>query len=481
MKHNLEVAVLFSRQYFKEKNITILIPEKIISGKCIQDSKFFIDNQNNKKIKNMDEANYQKQDYGYYYATSIEELEREYETKDFNILLQKYMNNILSKVHYYTEFDEENFESYFLKSDLIEDFNRKYNLEFKYKNTENAKEQDGKLKDEKIASESEITETDSYGKDIFNINKVLKENVAFQDRAINKIIKTLYNNYVLGNDSNNILISGPAGVGKTKLLKILEQVTSHPIVYTSIKQEFMDDDLTADDIFNSLLLRLNEDAVNNNKSDEHSIIILDDFEKLDDLEICEIQEELKRFLDTGMRGLKHPKKLIFYASKITIIICGNFNDVKTNINIPKNFFLNPKFKVDENDLSLDNIELVDKHMFLESLLPYFNTEVLFDNLDLDKTKQIISTLKNEFLLLYINQLRKQGVKEITLEDGLIDALATAIYSKNSNLKNYDTIVKIIFSEIMKDSLEYLEKPTKLCINKEILEKDKKGYQFTLKK
>lgn len=475
MEQNLEVAVLFFRQYFKERNITVLIPERVISGKCIQDSKFFIDNQNNKKIKNMDEANYQNQNYGYYFATPIKELQKQYGTKDLDIVLKNYMDDICSKVHYYTEFDEENFESYLLKSDLIEDFNKKYDVKFKYRYDDRV---DDMNQDEVSSTETE--EIDTIGKDIFNINKELKNNILFQDRAIEKITQTIYNNCILGNECNNILISGSNGVGKTKALKTLAQKTTHPVVYCSIKEEYADENLDAYDILNDLLSRLHDDAINNNKTDDHSIIILDDFEKLDCVEIYEIQEELQNFLSTKKRIIKN-KKMAFCADKITFIICGNFSDVKTNINIPQNFFLNPKFKVDETDLSLDNTELVDKHMFLESLLPYFNTKVLFDNLDLDKTKQIISTLKNEFLLLYINQLRKQGVKEITLEDGLIDALATAIYSKNSNLKNYDTIVKIIFSEIMKDSLDYLGQPVKLYIKNEILEKDKKGYQFTLKK
>ena len=126
-------------------------------------------------------------------------------------------------------------------------------------------------------------------------------------------------------------------------------------------------------------------------------------------------------------------------------------------------------------------DLIENYLFLDKLFPYFQTEVMFKNLDLKKAEKIIKTLQNNTLVLYINQLVKQGVKNVTLTDELVGELAKRVYSNQLNLKGLDISISNLFTDIMVDSLNYLGVPTELTISKEILQKDKKGYQFTLKK
>lgn len=450
MEKDVEVAVIFSRRYLKERNITVLVPEKAVTGKCIQDSKFFIDNVENKKFKNMDEANYQNQQYGFYYATSLKKLQDQYETKDLQTILQKYIDEICTKVHYYVNFDEEDFESYLLKNLSIEDFNKEYSVSFKYNFLNEQDQMLSKKKNTKNKNTTNVKCNDLLGKDILNIKNNLNKQILFQNKALDKIVKALYNNYILGNKDNNILISGPSGVGKTQALKVIKECSNHPVVYVSLAHEYADENTSSDYIFNNLLLRLRDDALDNHKADDHSIIILDDFDKLDDFQKLDFQDELYRFLNTGIRGIKANQKLIFYANKITFIMCGN------------------------NDL-------IENYLFLDKLFPYFQTEVMFKNLDLKKAEKIIKTLQNNTLVLYINQLVKQGVKNVTLTDELVGELAKRVYSNQLNLKGLDISISNLFTDIMVDSLNYLGVPTELTISKEILQKDKKGYQFTLKK
>lgn len=479
MKKDIEVAVVFTRSYLKERNITILIPQKIITGKCIQDSKFFINSVDNKAFKNMDEVNYQNQEYGFYYATTLKELEKLYETKDLKIILQKYLDDICSKVHYYVAFDDENFDSYLLKSSTIEDFNREYSVDFKYDC--NYSEDNNSKENKKIIGDSNAHYNDLIGKDISKIKDSLQSEILFQDMAIDKIIKALYTNYILGTKNNNIIISGPTGVGKTVALTTIANYSGRPSVYCSLPREYACDDHDASYILSNILLRLREDAINNNKSDSHSIVILDDFDKLDEFQKYDFQEELLNFLKCRLRGIRTNQRIVFDANKITFIICGNFDNVNKVINIPQEIFTNDNFKIDKNDISLDYDELTNKHFFLEEILPYFQTEVFFNKLDINKAKEIIRTLHNKTLKLYFNQLQKQGIKSITLTDEFIDKLANQVYSECLNLKNLDKEVVKIFTDVMIESLKYLDVSTNLTINEEILQNSKKGYQFTLKK
>lgn len=479
MKKDIEVAVVFTRTYLKERNITILIPQKIITGKCIQDSKFFINSVDNKAFKNMDEVNYQNQEYGFYYATTLKELEKLYETKDLQIILQKYLDDICSKVHYYVAFDEENFDSYLLKSSSIEDFNKEYSVNFKYnyKDITNGKNKTNK----EIINNYNTHANDLIGKDISKIKDSLQDEILFQDVVIDKIIKALYTNYILGTKNNNIIISGPTGVGKTEALKAIVNGSKHSSIYCSLPREYACDDHDASYILSSILLRLREDAISNNKLNSHSIIILDDFDKLDEFQKYDFQEELLNFLKCGLRSVRTNQRIVFDANKITFIICGNFDNVNKIVNVPQEFFKNDNFKIDKNDISLDYDELANKHFFLEEILPYFQTEVFFNKLDIDKSKEIIKTLHNKTMKLYFNQLQKQGIKSITLTDEFIDKLANQVYSECLNLKNLDKEVVKIFTDVMIESLKYLDVSTNLTINEEILQNSKKGYQFTLKK
>lgn len=476
MKQDLEVAVIFSRKYIPERDITVLVPQKVITGKCIQDSKFFIDNIDNKKIRNMDEVNYQNQDYGFYYATNIKSLEKKYETTDLELIFKKYMDDICANVHYYIKFDETNFDSYLLKNSSIDEFNKQYHVNFSY-NYQN-EESFNKIGDNNSKSSSKID--DKVANDIITVKQQLNQHISFQDEAIDKLLKTVYNNYIVGTKNNNILISGPTGVGKTATLKILSQCSNHPIIYCSIKKAFKNEEKDIYEIFDDILSDLYYDALDNQKTNSHSIVILDDFDKLNDEEIYEIQNELLHFFQQGKVTVQISQKIVFDANKITFIICGNFDKLNKVINVPEDFFSHENYLIDEENIVLDKSELINRAHFLEQLLPYFQTQVLFDSLNLDKAKTIIQQCNHELLRTYFSQLEKQGVRKIVLDDKTIDLLANYIYSKDTNLKKMDKIITDIFQNIMFDSLTYYGKESELYINEHILQKNEKGYQFTLK-
>lgn len=467
MKNEVEVAIVFSRKYIKGKNITILVPQKAIIGRCVQDSKFFIDNKENKKFKNMDEVNYQHQKIGFYYAKSLKELEKIYETKDLNLILTKYMDEICSKVHYYEPFDENNFESYLLKNESVENFNKKYKVKPKYNNnSKNIYKKDYNSKD------------DVVGSNILILKKYLKENVFFQDRATDKIIKTIYSNLILDNDRNNIFISGPSGVGKTKTLEIIKSTLEYPMVYTSIKD--INQDYSASYILSQILSKLCTTANYKERINDHAFVIIDDLEKLGPDNMFEFQNELLDFFQTGLISMKKNQNVLFNPKKMTFILCGNFNKIDKQINVPANFF-KYNTKIDSKDLILDHNTLINFYMFSKEMLDYFQTEVLYEELDLEKSKKIISSLNNKFLQLYLKQLEEQGLRKLIIEKSVIDLLAKHIYSKSGNLKDLDKTIKKMFEEVMYDSINFIGKQSELTITKEILDNDKKGYQFTLKK
>lgn len=218
-------------------------------------------------------------------------------------------------------------------------------------------------------------------------------------------------------------------------------------------------------------------VVNDDKMDNHYIVILDDFDKLEEFQKYDFQEELICFFNRSFRDIKTNRRVKLDVSKITFIVCGNFDTKEKNINVPKDFYKMENFKVDENDLVLNEFDLIEKHLFLEEFLSFFQTEVLFNELDFEKAKKIISLFQNETFISYLQQLEKQGVEKIVVANKFIEEFAKYVYSKQLNLKILDDAIVNIFSDIMVDSLEYLGMPTKLTINDEILQNNKKGRQF----
>ena len=60
-----------------------------------------------------------------------------------------------------------------------------------------------KKKNTKNKNTTNVKCSDLLGKDILNIKNNLNKQILFQNKALDKIVKALYNNYILGNKDNN--------------------------------------------------------------------------------------------------------------------------------------------------------------------------------------------------------------------------------------------------------------------------------------
>lgn len=239
MGDNLKTAVIFTANLIKEKNVIFLTPQKIVVGECSDDTSYFYSYLDGEEFDNVDDAVREEKNIGFYFVRTIKELKKYYGTKDMYELFQSYINDLYKQVYYYEISEDMDFDDYFLKSCSIEKFNEKFNLKFSY------------FVDDNEYDETEEEFVDPLTENFKNIKKVLDENILFQNEAKNELISTLYNNSVNKNSKTNIIISGPTGVGKSAMLKLLSEHSSQPVLYHQYTPSFIYD---AEEYLNDLLL-----------------------------------------------------------------------------------------------------------------------------------------------------------------------------------------------------------------------------------
>ena len=460
MDKNLETAILFSAHKLEQKNVIFLVPQKLIYGKSNDDTTLFTSILDNANYMNMDEAVRNDVGIGFYYIRKFKDLIKQYKSKDSGEVSRKYLDDLCKKVYYYDNYDVNNFESCFLKECSIEEFNKKYDVKFKYT------EEDPNKK------EPENLPLDPVSNNLKNMKSACDKNVFFQDVAKKKILTTLYNNFITEGNNHHILMSGPQGVGKTTFLKQLQDSSEYAVFYTTF-ESLIESDYAG--MMESLLMGLYKE----NKSLQNGIIIIDQVDtNTDYCEALELTEEILKFIKNGTRTARIRGKLItFFADKITFILCGNFEKAKKDTFVPMEFF--------EHDMNfeMNNIpshkDLIRIYGFADRFFDYFTTFTTFEDLTYEQAKRVIIELETSPFNSYLRQLKRQGIT-INIPDNVIDIICKHIYSKRYNLKNIDKIIKKIFEDVVMESLNYVGQPAELNLNEEIVRKNKKGFQFTLK-
>lgn len=439
MGDELQTAVIFTANMIEDKNVMFLIPQKIVVGKCYDDTSYFYSYLDNKEYQNADDAVREENYVGFYDVKTIGELKEKYGIENIEELLECYFNDLYSKVYYYDLNDENDFENYFMKKCTIKQFNTKYDLNFSYNKTEKVE-----VKPEK--------ELDPLTKNFECIKKELDENILFQNEAKKQLLSTLYNNFVLGDTKSNIIISGPSGVGKSEMLKLIADVSTQPVLYTKFTPNIIDD---AKEYLNNLLL--NSYYLGLTKKDDviSRIIIIDDFDKdFNYCEVLEVLDEITKFIRNGKRFIPYSSEsrtgIIMDSKDIIFIICGNFNNVKRERIIPMDFFKEENFNISDLPTKLNVDELVTSYGFSQEILESFKTHIDFNPLTLNKTKKIITTSNNSLFKLYCAKLKEKGIN-IDISDKTIDLISKRVYSKSKNIKNINQIIKDIFENIIVDS------------------------------
>ena len=130
-KKELQVAVLFQYGY-EDDNISIAVPTRLLVGITDDLDLRFYDVLTQQYYYNFERTLYDDEVYaGFQSLKSLSYLKKKYSGMDTAYVLLNYFNEVRKNVYF---FDDENMEECQLSHLSIEEFNKKYGLEFFYPN-----------------------------------------------------------------------------------------------------------------------------------------------------------------------------------------------------------------------------------------------------------------------------------------------------------------------------------------------------------
>lgn len=459
MDDEIQTAIVFNSMSIDEKGIICLIPQRIIAGKMNEDSTYFKSYLDNKEYQNADDAVLNSNQICFYYMKTIGELKEKYGIKDLNKLFERYIKDVYTKVYYYN-LSGDSFENYLLQACSIQEFNKKFDLKISYDL--------GNKSNEK--SKKEIL--DPLTKSFKQIKNNLNNNIFYQDESIKQLLSALYNNYILKEAKNNIIISGPSGVGKTETLKQLKLASRQPVLYIKYNPNNFDD---PKQYLDSILLDLYYEYSSYEDRFDLGTIIIDDIDNRTSFyKNMEFTSEIAKFVNKGTRFVRYDKHsregVSFNAKRINFIICGNFNGVSQLIDVPSSFFINSDSKIKNLPKILNRNEIEEKYGIDTDFLNLFNIDIKFSPLSLEKAKTILTTSNTSLFKNFCDKLEAQGI-DIQISDSTIDSICRKIYSKRENIKEINTTINNIFADVIVNSFDCDETDC-FIINEDILENSK---------
>lgn len=386
----------------KEKNIKVLMPNRILIG---QEENNTITSKN-EKIEHISKTNYEHGKNCYVTSISYEEIEKqlkpgvEYNEEELiNSLVETTNEEVI-----YIENGE-------IKEAAKEEFQKNFNLLLDYNNR----------KISEIKEEMTINE----------VVETVKSKIMFQDNAIKAILSTIIKNKYSEN-SKNIVLIGPKGIGKTKIVDLIAKTLNSP--YAKVNN------YSGDELTNSYITILL--SQNNVESLGPAIIFIDEIdkgiEKLNKIDGDIIVEMISKILKKKSKfplPISDERTVLFDPDQINFIIALN---LEKNIESPKTINIGG----DNNKIRQETIAK------LREMLVDANCEIIdMNNLTENNLKEILIKSEISPINEYNKLLNIQGLK-IKVSKKAYELIAHEAYTLNKGAKG----LSIITDYILKDEV-----------------------------
>lgn len=336
------------------------------------------------------------------------------------------------------------------------------------------------IDDQDILEYVKVVNNDSKGDDKDNKNfeirdicDKLKERVIGQDRAIEKLVTTLWINEKLkergsfAENKLNILLVGNSGVGKTLMVTTLGKLLNKTVYMTSAdslsETGYVGNSVT--DILSGLLAYCNNDI----DKASNAIVFLDEFDKLSinsggQISTESVQQELLTVLEGGdfllRKSADSEDEINFSTKNITFICAGAFSGMNENKVNTVGFIKDTKGKKNNTTIGKDDIE---EYGFIPELVG--RLPVIIELSKLDKNNLIDILKSNSDLLTNIKNIIEKENIELVIGDEVYEVMADQAIS-NRGARELRTIIMQTFFGILNDISIKNIKYKKIIITKE---------------
>ena len=459
--NGIDVVVLFKRELLQRKGIVIFKPFRVIKGNLEYQEYMFIDEEG----------------YAYHhlyertpgnrfaFRKNLLELEEEYQTKDFEVIKEKYLEDI-DKFYYYPLFWKDTDDYEIVKES-------KENLEIREFVDIDSKEfvDPLDLSEEVSAQESEVTDEDVSQKDFhsqtfenrnqqnFNPHKLasdIKKKVIAQNEAIETIVTNIWNNTREKGVHNNLLVIGNTGVGKTEIFRNIAKKLNMPFYQASMasftETGYIGESVT--DILAGLIMSCDGDI----SKAEHSIVFLDEIDKIANnsgdtykIKSSGVQDELLKMVEDGtyavpLGNILSEKKVMINTKNITFVGAGAFDGILKLTEKKCVGFGN------RNTSKLNTYyEVTGEHLIQYGYKPEFvgrfPVVVVLDDLTKEDLIAIMKFSENNVLESQIKIFNDEGV-EVKIREEVFEAIAEDAIKRKIGARGLDGAINRLFSKAL---------------------------------
>ncbi|MDO4963684.1 MAG: AAA family ATPase [bacterium] len=415
------------------------------------------------------------------FKTTIKELQKKFgKEKDDNKLLTEYFDLCSSYCYigYYDKNDDLKIKK--ISFDEIENFD--YIAGF---NNEDKKEEINVLENSRLEKPSTVEKQNiKINYNLTSLRDKVSKTIIDQDDAVNDLTRAIVKNLNSKNPNHrsHIMIAGPTGTGKTKMVSIIAKELNLPY-FEADSTQYTQAGYKGKDP-NSLITGLITAAGNDIQKAQNGILIIDEIDK----KISKspenpggeiVLESLPKILDRGIIEVDIGKgsaeaPILFDTSNLTVICMGAFEKLyeeKLKSNNKRIGFYESDLE-NSNDITITRQDIIDYGMPAEFL---------------GRFKQIAYTKKlgkNSFVRI-LNESDESPIKEaieffkdqdksIEFDDDFIEVVATKALETTTGARNLRTIVDEALEDVYDDVLTD-SKVKKYVIRKNIFDNPKKYY------
>ena len=442
-----EFAVIFKRVYMDEDSLVEeFVPAKVVEGYYYPDEEFFIDSEQNV----------------YSHMASMEEVGNVYAARqsiaklikiDERLSVAQVKERILESVKRYAFYknvdscsddynrikikDKSSGEiNYFADKDtdyfyeLYRGAKNYLTNGYKSENKENDEPREEKEQPMAIKEPEKTLTPDEI------INEV-KKTIKGQDEAIETITTVLWVKKNLPMiKKTNMMVVGPAGVGKTAIFRKLKEILDIPVTIYGITGNSQAGYKGHD--IEEMLVQLYHDSGKDLNRCQNGLIIIDEFDKINgnrdtgEIGTIAIQNELLKLIEGSSRMVEvgNHNSVLIDTTNILFVGCGAFADL---------------FKKQEKKNAIGFGEIEEK----------VQEKVVVDTEMIVKKGGIIPELARRLpVVVQLNSLTRENLKDILLngEESYFRQVITSIESFGIEIENLDLIVDTLIDDAMKKNV-----------------------------